>query len=88
MVCYAVWFNHRDQRAAVAAAGEGVAVYGYAAGVDSAVGVGAIDRGIAVYGYAAGVDSAVGVGAIDRGIAVHGCCIALAQRFAAPVEGY
>lgn len=62
----AVWFNHRGQRAAVATAGGGVAVYG----------------------YAAGVNSAVGVGAIDGGTAVHGCCIALAQRFAAPVEGY
>ena len=43
---------------------------------------------VAVYGYAAGVDSAVGVGAIDEGIVTNGCCIALAQRFAAPVGGY
>ena len=50
--------------------------------------VAAAGGGVAVYGYAAGGDSAVGVGAIDGGIAVHGCCIALAQRFAAPVEGY
>lgn len=50
MVCYAVWFNHRDQRAAVAAAGGGVAVYGYAAGVDSAVGVGAIAGNSAAHG--------------------------------------
>lgn len=50
--------------------------------------VAAAGGGVAVYGYAAGVDSAVGVGAIDGGIVTNGCCIALAQRFAAPVGGY
>lgn len=50
--------------------------------------VAAAGGGVAVYGYAAGVDSAVGVGAIYGGIVANGCCIALAQRFAAPVGEY
>ena len=50
MVCYAVWFNHRDQRAAVGAINEGVTARGYAAGIDSVVGVGAIAGNSAAHG--------------------------------------